>query len=142
MKIVLAEDRSGKLIGERTFTGDVILVGRDPSTCHYFFKQEEWPMVSRKHVEFRLKDGRWVVSDVNSRFGTFIEGKKMAGPAEVRVGLSVQLGTGGPILRVLSIEQTPQVKTEPPTELGRMETFRESPQAPAAPAAAAVGVSP
>src|SRR5437867_2648090 len=145
MKIVLAEDRSGKLIGERTFTGDIILVGRDPSVCHYFFKQEEWPMVSRKHVEFRLKDGRWLVSDVNSRFGTFMQGKRLAAPVEVRVGSSVQLGTDGPILRVLSIEQAPQAKPQQPTELGSMETFRESvqaPSAPIAPAAAAVGLSP
>ena len=145
MKIVLAEDRSGKLIGERTFTGDIILVGRDPSVCHYFFKQEEWPMVSRKHVEFRLKDGRWSVSDVNSRFGTFIEGKRLTAPVEVRVGSSVQLGTDGPVLRVLSIEQAAQAKPQQPTELGSMETFRESvqaPSAPSAPAAAAVGVSP
>ena len=53
MKIVLAEDRSGKLQGERTFTSDVVRVGRDPAACHYFFTAEQWPMVSRKHAEFR-----------------------------------------------------------------------------------------
>lgn len=127
MKIVLAEDRSGKLLGERTFTSEIVLVGRDPAVCHYFFAQDQWPMVSRKHAEFRLGEGRCRVADINSRFGTFVNGQKITAPVEVRVGAHVQLGGGGPILRVVSIEQTPAGKASPaPSELGRMETFRDS----------------
>jgi ABC-type multidrug transport system ATPase subunit/pSer/pThr/pTyr-binding forkhead associated (FHA) protein len=127
MKIVLAEDRSGQLYGEHTFTGDVVLVGRDPAVCHYFFSQEQWPMVSRKHAEFRLSNGRYLVTDANSRFGTFVNGQRISEPVEVRVGSHVQLGTGGPILRVTSIEQSPVSQAEPKgSELGRMDTFRES----------------
>ena len=127
MKIVLAEDRGGQLQGEHTFTGDVVVVGRDPALCHYFVSQEQWPMVSRKHAEFRLSDGRYLVTDANSRFGTFVNGQRITEPAEVRVGSHVQLGTGGPILRVVSIEQSPVSQAEPKgSELGRMETFRES----------------
>src|SRR6185503_7930181 len=118
MKIVLAEDRSGKLLGERSFTNEVILVGRDPAVCHYFFTQDQWPMVSRKHAEFRLSDGRCHVVDANSRFGTFVNGARVGAPVEVRVGAHVQLGAGGPILRVVSIEQSPAAKAEPhPSEL-------------------------
>src|SRR5713226_4075115 len=127
MKIVLAEDRSGKLVGERTFTSEVVRVGRDPALCHYFFTAEQWPMVSRKHAEFRLGEGRCLVADSNSRFGTFVNGQKIAAPVEVRVGANVQLGAGGPILRVVSIEQTAVTNAEPRgSELGRMETFHES----------------
>jgi ABC-type multidrug transport system ATPase subunit/pSer/pThr/pTyr-binding forkhead associated (FHA) protein len=129
MKIVLAEDRGGQLHGEHTFTSDIILVGRDPALCHYFFSQEQWPMVSRKHAEFRLSDGRYLVTDANSRFGTFVNGQKISEPVEVRVGSHVQLGTGGPILRVVSVEQSPVSQAEPMgSDLHRMETetFRES----------------
>src|SRR5712692_9310708 len=128
MKIVLAEDRSGKLVGERKYTSKVVRVGRDPAGCHYFFTAEQWPMVSRKHAEFRLGEGRCVVADSNSRFGTFVNGQKISAPVEVRVGANVQLGAGGPILRVVSIEQTAVSRAGPPqpSELGRMETFRES----------------
>src|SRR5215470_3615145 len=123
MKIVLAEDRSGKLHGERTFTSDVVRVGRDPATCHYFFTAEQWPMVSRKHAEFRLAEGRCAVADANSRFGTYVNGQKISAPVEVRVGANVQLGAGGPILRVVSIEQSAVTHAEPqPSELGRMDT--------------------
>jgi ABC-type multidrug transport system ATPase subunit/pSer/pThr/pTyr-binding forkhead associated (FHA) protein len=127
MKIILAEDRNGQLHGEHTFTGDVVLVGRDPAVCHYFFSQEQWPMVSRKHAEFRLTNGRYLVNDASSRFGTFVNGQKITAPVEVRVGSHVQLGTGGPILRVVSIEQSPVSKPEPKvSDLGRLDTVRES----------------
>src|SRR5437660_6650813 len=103
MKIVLAEDRSGKLLGERAFTSDVVLVGRDPAVCHFFFSQDKWPMVSRRHVEFRFVDGRCMVADANSRFGTYVNDQKISGPVEVPVGSQIQLGADGPILRVVSI---------------------------------------
>src|SRR5260370_30578475 len=139
MKIVLGEDRSGKLLGERTFTSEVVRVGRDPAECHYFFTAEKWPMVSRKHAEFRLGEGRCFVADSNSRFGTFVNGQKIAAPVEVRVGANGKLGGGGPILRVVSIEQTATSHAAPqPPELGRMETVRES----RAPDAAARAVAP
>src|SRR6266481_1306092 len=126
MKIVLAEDRSGQLHGEHSFTNDVIRVGRDPAMCHYFFPQEQWPMVSRKHAEFQLSQGRYLVADANSRFGTFVNGQRITEPVEVRVGSQVQLGTGGPILRVISIEQSAVSRPGPKdSERGRMETLHE-----------------
>src|SRR5205823_5310236 len=60
------------------------------------------------------------------RFGTFVDGQRINAAVEVRVGSHVQLGGGGPILRVVSIEQTATAKdSRPPSELGRMETVSE-----------------
>ena len=129
MKLVLAEDRSGQLHGERAFTNDKILVGRDPAVCHYFFSQEEWPMVSRQHAEFTLAAGRCTLRDVNSRFGTFVNGERVSTPVEVRVGTHIQVGTGGPILRVVSIEQSPVAGSEPQDAGQPMETIRDPPGA-------------
>src|SRR6266436_4439144 len=144
MKIVLAEDRGGKLQGERSFATDVVRVGRDPAVCHYFFSQEQWPMVSRKHAEFRLQNGQCLVADTNARFGTFVNGEKVSAPVEVRVGAHVQLGAGGPILRVVSIEQTPAAKAEPhPPELADLPTFRQSQESkPPAPSSRPVNPPP
>jgi ABC-type multidrug transport system ATPase subunit/pSer/pThr/pTyr-binding forkhead associated (FHA) protein len=144
MKIVLAEDRDGQLHGERTFTSDVVRVGRDPGVCHYFFSQEQWPMVSRTHAEFRLGQGRCSVADANSRFGTLVNGQRITDPVEVRVGSQVQFGTGGPILRVVSIEQSAVSGVEPKNpDLGRMATFHESRSAiPEIPSAAPPPVAP
>ena len=127
MKITLAEDRGGKLFGERTFTGEVVLVGRDPAICHFFFAQDQWPMVSRRHAELKLGAGRCLVADAQSRFGTFVNGQKVDAPVEVRVGAHIQLGPGGPILRVVSIEQTPTSTAEPQlSDQEGITTFRES----------------
>ncbi|HEX3144172.1 MAG TPA: FHA domain-containing protein [Pyrinomonadaceae bacterium] len=126
MKLVLAEDRSGQLHGEHAFTSDVVLVGRDPAICHYFFSQEQWPMVSRKHAEFRLDQGSCTVNDANSRFGTFINGEKVTAAKAVRVGDHIQLGAGGPILRVVSIEQSPAGDELPRSDIGRMETVHDA----------------
>ncbi|HEV8140764.1 MAG TPA: FHA domain-containing protein [Pyrinomonadaceae bacterium] len=132
MKIVLSEDRGGKLQNERSFTSDAVLVGRDPAACHFFFEQNKWPMVSRKHAEFRLADGHWIVADASSRFGTFVNGQKITGPVEVRVGSHVQLGPDGPILRVISIEGASAAKPEAKnTEVDHAPTVRDAP-APAA----------
>src|SRR5690349_18723324 len=120
MKLVLGEDRSGQLHGEHAFTSDVVLVGRDPAVCHYFFSQEQWPMVSRKHAEFRLGDGDCTVNDAGSRFGTFLNGEKIATPTAVRVGDHIQLGAGGPIVRVVSIEQSAADEETPRSDIGRM----------------------
>src|SRR5438046_961722 len=134
MKIVLGEDRNGQLVGERTFTSEIVLVGRDPAVCHYFFDQSKWPMVSRKHAEFRLREGRCVLADANSRFGTLVNGQKITGPVEVRVGARIQLGANGPVLRVVSLEQTPAERVDQrPSDLGRLETFRDSRGASAQP---------
>src|SRR2546421_3992422 len=125
MKIVLAEDRQGQLHGERAFTSDRVVVGRDPAVCHYFVAQEQWPMVSRKHAEFRLEEGRCTVADANSRFGTFVNGQQISAPVEVRVGANIQLGQGGPILRVVSIEQDAADVEPPPSHMRRMDTVRD-----------------
>ncbi len=126
MKIVLGEDRGGKLLDERAFTSDSVFVGRDPANCHYFFEQNKWPMVSRKHAEFRFADGHWTVSDAGSRFGTYVNGEKIAGAVEARVGSHVQLGPEGPILRIVSIEQSASTKPEAKaTEVDRAPTVRD-----------------
>ncbi len=138
MKIVLAEDRGGKLQGERAFTSEVVLVGRDPAVCHFFFSQDKWPMVSRRHAEFRFTEGRWVVADAGSRFGTFVNGQKISSPVDVSPGSRVQLGADGPILRVVSIEQDPVVAKPAPqqkqTQIDRMATVHDAPAAPKSPA--------
>ena len=128
MKIVLGEDRGGKLLNERAFTSDTVLAGRDPALCHFFFEQNKWPMVSRKHAEFHFTDDHWVVTDASSRFGTFVNGQKITGPTEVGVGSHVQLGPEGPILRIISIEQISAAKPEAKaTEVDHAPTVRDVP---------------
>jgi ABC-type multidrug transport system ATPase subunit len=126
MKIVLVEERAGQSNPEREFTSEVIKIGRDPIESHLVFDQSEWPMVSRRHAEFRLRDGRCLIADTSSKFGTFVDGQRVEEPREVRVGTRVQFGAAGPAVRVVAIEQTPVARPVPSGAFAR-ETERDAP---------------
>ena len=84
MKIVLIEERNGQpQPPERSYEQEAVKIGRDPAECHIVFNQSEWPMVSRRHAEFRFKNGRCLIVDTNSSFGTFLNGRRVMEPAEV-----------------------------------------------------------
>src|SRR5256885_1214389 len=104
MKIVLVEERGGKPGPERTAAGASVRVGRDPSECQIVFEQTQWPMVSRRHAEFNLQNGRCVPSDTNSSFGTYLNGEKLSHPAEIYAGARIQFGGAGPTVVILKVE--------------------------------------
>jgi ABC-type multidrug transport system ATPase subunit/pSer/pThr/pTyr-binding forkhead associated (FHA) protein len=131
MRIVLIEERDGQQRQERVYDHSSVKVGRDPAECHLVFNQAEWPMVSRRHAEFRFKNGRCLLVDTNSSFGTFLNGRRISEPAEIQPGARVQFGAGGPAMLVARIE-TP-APPSPPANLAEMETRRDLPPDMAAP---------
>lgn len=102
----MAEERDGQQQAERAFESTSVEVGRDGSECQIVFDGQKWPMVSRRHAEFRLESGRCLLADTNSRFGTFLDGRQISEPTEIHVGSRAQFGPGGPVLRLVRIEQT------------------------------------
>jgi len=122
MKIYLIEERQGQTPRpERAYEGASIRIGRDGSECQIVFDQKEWPMVSRKHAEFRLRDGQCVLADTNSRFGTFFDGKRVTEPVNVNAGGAAQFGAGGPVLRVARVELS---SSEQPASSFNLDTQR------------------
>jgi ABC transport system ATP-binding/permease protein len=103
MKIYLSEETNGQLLPEREWESSIVRIGRDGSDCQIVFDGNQWPMVSRKHAEFRLEGGRSLLVDLKSRFGTFLDGRQIFEPAEIRAGSRVQFGQAGPVLRVVRI---------------------------------------
>jgi ABC-type multidrug transport system ATPase subunit/predicted component of type VI protein secretion system len=99
MKIVLTEEVGGRA-SEKSFNQQIIRIGRDPVDCQVVFDNQRFPMVSRKHAELRWENNRWVLWDLNSSYGTYLNGQKIGQPQQVSVGDSLQFGTQGPILRV------------------------------------------
>ena len=104
MKLVLVEERNGGQLSEQSFNQAMIRFGRDPADCDIVFDNTMFPMVSRHHAELRLMNGQWFLQDLNSSFGTFIDGQKLAQPQVVQVGNRLQFGNQGPILRVIWFE--------------------------------------
>jgi ABC-type multidrug transport system ATPase subunit/pSer/pThr/pTyr-binding forkhead associated (FHA) protein len=124
MKIVLIEERAGQPQPEHAYEHPTVKIGRDPSECHVVFNQAEWPMVSRRHAEFRFKNGRCLLVDTNSSFGTFINGRRISEPVEVQPGARVQFGAGGPLMVVARVDVAAP-PPPPPSSLAEMETRRD-----------------
>ena len=105
MNIVLVEERAGK---EYTFTKDLVVFGRDANDCDIAFDSAQHPMVSRKHAEIRFHAGVWLLIDLGSSYGTYLNGQRIAQPTPIAVGNGVQFGVDGPVLRVIWFEPSPQ----------------------------------
>ncbi|MBA2379133.1 MAG: FHA domain-containing protein [Blastocatellia bacterium] len=105
MNIILAEERAdGQQLTEQSFSKDSIVFGRDAFGCDVAFDSTRHPMVSRRHAELRWSNGNWVLVDLNSSYGTFINGQRVSGAADVQVGSALQFGQDGPVLRVVWFE--------------------------------------
>ena len=55
--------------------GSALVVGRDPECCDVVF---EHPTVSRRHAQLHLRDGAWVLKDLDSTNGTTLNGKRVS----------------------------------------------------------------
>jgi hypothetical protein len=67
--------------------GGRLVLGRSPG-CQLVFDDDT---VSRRHAELRMTDGRWILRDLGSSNGTWVNGRQVI-EAEVVPGDHVQLG--------------------------------------------------
>ena len=70
-----------------SLTAGRLLLGRS-SACQLVFADDT---VSRRHAELRLVDGRWMLRDLGSSNGTWVNGRRVL-EAEVAAGDEVHLG--------------------------------------------------
>jgi ABC-type multidrug transport system ATPase subunit/pSer/pThr/pTyr-binding forkhead associated (FHA) protein len=105
MKIVLAEQLGNGSSGpERSFDQSIVRIGRDPGECDIAFESSVYPMVSRRHAELQSSAGKWFITDLNSSYGTFLNGTRISGTQPIGVGSLLQFGESGPIMRVVWFE--------------------------------------
>ncbi|MDJ0796470.1 MAG: PrsW family glutamic-type intramembrane protease [Calothrix sp. MO_167.B12] len=78
-----------------------MVIGRDPS-CEIILDAMMYRMVSRRHATFRplstSPDGaiNWVLHDLNSANGTYLNGQRLQGSQELQPGDRIRLGHDGP----------------------------------------------
>lgn len=79
-----------------------LILGRAPSAAVRFPPTAE-ATVGRQHARIELLDepGRFRVTDLDSRNGTWLNGRPVTAPTELRSGDILQLGAGGPRLEFL-----------------------------------------
>ncbi len=68
--------------------GDQLTIGRDASNGVAINDAE----VSRKHTRLSFQGGKYVVEDLGSTNGTFVNGQRLAGPVVLKPGDVVSLG--------------------------------------------------
>ncbi len=121
MKITIAHRSTDEVEGsEQTLSKQVIFIGRDANECDISFDRDHFPMVSRKHAELNLENNRWILSDIGSTFGTYLNGEKIGDRHYVSVGDVIRFGADGPEIRVVRIDafsasaEYPKASLQPP----------------------------
>jgi len=71
-----------------TLEGDQINIGRD-STNEITINDAE---ISRRHARLTLQGGKYVLEDLGSTNGTFVNGQRLAGPRVLKAGEVVSFG--------------------------------------------------
>src|SRR4051812_34165290 len=139
MKIVLAEEQNGSQLSEKAFSQGIVRIGRDPVECQIIFDNAKYPMVSRKHAELRWEGGKWFLCDLNSSYGTYVNGQRVVGTQSVAVGNILQFGTQGPTVRVVWLEvgyDSPQnVAQKTPVQQTPFQHSQQMPSPPVSPQA-------
>jgi hypothetical protein len=81
--------RSGPTPGE-TFPleGDQLVIGRDASNNITINDAE----ISRKHARLSFQGGKYILEDLGSTNGSFVNGQRLAGPVVLKPGDVVSLG--------------------------------------------------
>ncbi len=68
--------------------GEQLTIGRDSSNAVAVNDAE----VSRKHARLTFQGGKYVIDDLGSTNGTFVNGQRLAGPVVLKAGDVVSLG--------------------------------------------------
>jgi pSer/pThr/pTyr-binding forkhead associated (FHA) protein/S1-C subfamily serine protease len=79
----------------------VATLGRDPGAT-VTFAGDDARVVSTRHAELRHQDGGWVLVDLESRNGSYLNGRRVQGQAPLAAGDEIRLGETGPRLTVVA----------------------------------------
>jgi pSer/pThr/pTyr-binding forkhead associated (FHA) protein/S1-C subfamily serine protease len=99
LKLIAAADR--RPIEVRAATA---LLGRDPAAA-IVVAGEGAGVVSARHAELRHAGDRWVIHDLGSRNGTYVNGRRLAAETPLAVNDEIQLGETGPRFTVGAITE-------------------------------------
>lgn len=80
--------------------------------CTVVLDAAETDVVSGVHAELRHTGAEWRLSDLASRNGTFVNGRRLDGPVALRPGDVITLGETGPRLTVAAVSE-PLAATAP-----------------------------
>ena len=93
---------------ELEFDQDLIRIGRMPDSDVNFDPEVDLD-ASGRHAEIRSENGRYILIDAGSRNGTWLNGQRVK-HAALRTDDEIELGRGGPKLKVRALQGRPARK--------------------------------
>jgi hypothetical protein len=107
--------------------GDQLIIGRDSSNSVAINDAE----ISRKHSRLSFQGGKYVLEDLGSTNGTFVNGQRLAGPVVLKPGDVVSLGEQI-VLMYDAINMDPGATIASPRAVARMTPppIQQQPVAP------------
>jgi pSer/pThr/pTyr-binding forkhead associated (FHA) protein/S1-C subfamily serine protease len=93
-------DTNGQLVAESS--GAPLRIGRDPDST-VVVRGEAARVASIRHAELRFENGTWLLADLASRNGTYLNGRRVSTSTAVKQGDVIRLGESGPEYRVAAI---------------------------------------
>ena len=100
MSYLKLTDTSGQQVAESS--GGPLRLGRDPDGS-VVVRGDAARVVSVRHAELRLEQGAWLLADLGSKNGTYLNNKRLSAPTSVKPGDVIRLGESGPEYRVAPI---------------------------------------
>lgn len=96
---VLTGARAGD---EQVLEKSIVVAGRHPM-CDFRFDAERDRDVSTRHAEIRATGSDWVLRDLGSTNGTFVNGQRLQAEHVLRAGDTVAFGEYGPKVQVVEL---------------------------------------
>jgi pSer/pThr/pTyr-binding forkhead associated (FHA) protein len=85
---LVALDQRGRRTRLNAFLGDQVVLGRGPE-CGVELKDE---FASTMHAKIYQSEGRYYVEDLGSTNGTYVNGRRINSPTELRSGDTIKIG--------------------------------------------------
>ena len=84
-----------------------VRLGRDPDST-IVVRGDAADVVSTRHAEIRWEGDRWLLTDLGSRNGTYLNGRRLdaSSPAGLKAGDVIRLGDSGPEYQVSAVTET------------------------------------
>jgi pSer/pThr/pTyr-binding forkhead associated (FHA) protein len=95
-------------------------VGREPG-CDVELTHSQ---VSRRHAQVSIVNGEWLVRDLQSSNGTFVDGRRVEA-TPIGNGVVIQMGAYGPALRIEPEEVAPAPRDRPETVEDDLDAYAE-----------------
>lgn len=96
---VLTGARAGD---EQVLEKSIVVVGRHPM-CDFRFDADRDRDVSTRHAEIRAQGDGWILRDLGSTNGTFVDGTRLAAEHALRAGQTLSFGEYGPRVQVTAL---------------------------------------